>query len=468
MDTSSIYADIAARTGGNIYIGVVGPVRTGKSTFIKRFMETLVLPNITDDYVRERARDELPQSGSGRTIMTAEPKFVPEDAVAIELDASVHASVRLIDSVGYMIPGVNGQYEDGEERLVTTPWYDHEVPMRVAAEEGTRKVIRDHSTIGIVVTTDGSVTELAREDYAPAEARVVTELRDIGKPFLVLLNTADPAGERAQSLAADLSVQYDAACLPVNCQTLTEQDVLEILRTVLYEFPVAEACFRMPEWMDVLPPDNAVKQQLYARLREQMPSLRCLRQARRTAQALSEDPLLESADVERIGVDTGTVCYVLAFPRALYYDVISEQAGVALHSDGELISFLADMGRIQADYQHIRSALNDVRTKGYGVRLKASAKAIHMFQTNIETEISPEIGGENASSEILGFLLQGFDGDVEQLWQSNIFGKPIYTIAQEGVEEKLSCLPTKAVGKLQETLQRVVNEGSGTLICIIL
>lgn len=346
MDTSSIYADIAARTGGNIYIGVVGPVRTGKSTFIKRFMETLVLPNITDEYVRERARDELPQSGSGRTIMTAEPKFVPEDAVAIELDASAHASVRLIDSVGYMIPGVNGQYEDGEERLVTTPWYDHEVPMRVAAEEGTRKVIRDHSTIGIVVTTDGSVTELAREDYAPAEARVVAELRDIGKPFLVLLNTADPAGERAQSLAADLSVQYDAACLPVNCQTLTEQDVLEILRTILYEFPVAEACFRMPEWMDVLPPDNAVKQQLYARLREQMPSLRCLRQARRTAQALSEDPLLESADVERIGVDTGSVCYVLAFPRALYYDVISEQAGVALHSDGELISFLADMGRI--------------------------------------------------------------------------------------------------------------------------
>lgn len=223
MDTSSIYADIAARTGGNIYIGVVGPVRTGKSTFIKRFMETLVLPNITDDYVRERARDELPQSGSGRTIMTAEPKFVPEDAVAIELDTSVRASVRLIDSVGYMIPGVNGQYEDGEERLVTTPWYDHEVPMRVAAEEGTRKVIRDHSTIGIVVTTDGSVTELAREDYAPAEARVVAELRDIGKPFLVLLNTADPAGERAQSLAADLSAQYDAACLPVNCQTLTEQ-----------------------------------------------------------------------------------------------------------------------------------------------------------------------------------------------------------------------------------------------------
>lgn len=492
MDNSSIYADIAARTGGNIYIGVVGPVRTGKSTFIKRFMETLVLPNITDEYVRERARDELPQSGSGRTIMTAEPKFVPEDAVSIELDASVHASVRLIDSVGYMIPGANGQYENGEERLVTTPWYDHEIPMRAAAEEGTRKVIREHSTIGIVVTTDGSVTELAREDYAAAEARIVAELQDIGKPFLILLNTADPAGEAAQTLAAQLQEQYDATCLPVNCLELTEQDILEILRSVLYEFPVTEACFRMPEWMDVLPPGNETKQQLYALLREQMPSLHRLRDARRAAQTLADSELLETADVENVSVDTGAVCYVLTFPRALYYSIISEQAGVALRSDGELISFLEEMGRIQADYQHIRGALEDVRSKGYGVvmptsgdlqlaepeivrkggrygvRLKASAKAIHMFQTNIETEVSPEIGGENASSEILGFLLQGFDGDVEQLWQSNIFGKPIYTIAQEGVEEKLSCLPTKAVSKLQETLQRVVNEGSGTLICIIL
>ena len=492
MDNSSIYADIAARTGGNIYIGVVGPVRTGKSTFIKRFMETLVLPNISDDYVRERARDELPQSGSGRTIMTAEPKFVPEDAVSIELDASVRASVRLIDSVGYMIPGANGQYENGEERLVTTPWYDHEIPMRVAAEEGTRKVIREHSTIGIVVTTDGSVTELAREDYAAAEARIVAELQDIGKPFLILLNTADPVGEAAQTLAAQLREQYDAACLPVNCLVLTEQDILEILRSVLYEFPVTEACFRMPEWMDVLPPENETKQQLYALLREQMPSLHRLRDARRAAQVLADSELLEAADVENISVDTGAVCYVLTFPRALYYSIISEQAGVALRSDGELISFLTEMGRIQADYQHIRGALEDVRSKGYGVvmpsaadlqlaepeivrkggrygvRLKASAKAIHMFQTTIETEVSPEIGGENASSEILGFLLQGFDGDVEQLWQSNIFGKPIYTIAREGVEEKLSCLPTKAVSKLQETLQRVVNEGSGTLICIIL
>ena len=466
MDNSSIYADIATRTGGNIYIGVVGPVRTGKSTFIKRFMETLVLPNISDDYVRERARDELPQSGSGRTIMTAEPKFVPEDAVSIELDASVRASVRLIDSVGYMIPGANGQYENGEERLVTTPWYDHEIPMRVAAEEGTRKVIHEHSTIGIVVTTDGSLTELAREDYA--------------------------AGEAAQTLAAKLREQYDAACLPVNCLELTEQDILEILRSVLYEFPVTEACFRMPEWMDVLPPENETKQQLYALLREQMPSLHRLRDARRAAHVLADSELLEAADVENVSVGTGAVCYVLTFPRALYYSIISEQAGVSLRSDGELISFLAEMGRIQADYQHIRSALEDVRSKGYGVvmpsagdlqlaepeivrkggrygvRLKASAKAIHMFQTTIETEVSPEIGGENASSEILGFLLQGFDGDVEQLWQSNIFGKPIYTIAREGVEEKLSCLPMKAVGKLQETLQRVVNEGSGTLICIIL
>ena len=467
MDNSSIYADIAARTGGNIYIGVVGPVRTGKSTFIKRFMETLVLPNITDEYVRERARDELPQSGSGRTIMTAEPKFVPEDAVSIELDASVRASVRLIDSVGYMIPGANGQYENGEERLVTTPWYDHEIPMRVAAEEGTRKVIREHSTIGIVVTTDGSVTELAREDYAAAEARIVAELQDIGKPFLILLNTADPTGEAAQTLAAQLREQYDAACLPVNCLELTEQVILEILRSVLYEFPVTEACFRMTEWMDVLPPGNETKQQLYALLREQMPSLHRLRDARRAAQTLADSELLETADVENVSVDTGAVCYVLTFPRALYYSIISEQAGVR----GALEDVRCKgYGVVMPSASDLQLAEPEIVRKGgrYGVRLKASAKAIHMFQTNIETEVSPEIGGENASSEILGFLLQGFDGDVEQLWQSNIFGKPIYTIAHDGVEEKLSCLPTKAVSKLQETLQRVVNEGSGTLICIIL
>ncbi len=480
------------RTGGEIYIGVVGPVRTGKSTFIKRFMDVAVLPYMEDAAQKTRAQDELPQSAGGRTITTTEPKFIPQEAVELKLAGEVTIRVRLVDCVGFMVEGAAGHLEDGAERLVKTPWYDHEIPMRVAAEEGTRKVIREHSTIGIVVTTDGSVTELAREDYAAAEARIVADLQDICKTFLILLNTADPAGEAAQTLAAQLREQYDAACLPVNCLELTEQDVLEILRSVLYEFPVTEICFRMPEWMDVLPPENETKQQLYALLREQMPSLHRLRDARRAAQVLADSELLEAADVENVSVDTGAVCYVLTFPRALYYGIISEQAGVALRSDGELISFLAEMGRIQADYQHIRGALEDVRSKGYGVvmpsagdlqlaepeivrkggrygvRLKASAKAIHMFQTTIETEVSPEIGGENASSEILGFLLQGFDGDVEQLWQSNIFGKPIYTIAREGVEEKLSCLPTKAVSKLQETLQRVVNEGSGTLICIIL
>ena len=492
MDNSSIYADIAARTGGNIYIGVVGPVRTGKSTFIKRFMETLVLPNISDDYVRERARDELPQSGSGRTIMTAEPKFVPEDAVSIELDASVRASVRLIDSVGYMIPGANGQYENGEERLVTTPWYDHEIPMRAAAEEGTRKVIREHSTIGIVVTTDGSVTELAREDYAAAEARIVAELQDIGKPFLILLNTADPAGETAQTLAAQLQEQYDAACLPVNCLELTEQDVLEILRSVLYEFPVTEACFRMPEWMDVLPPGNETKQQLYALLREQMPSLHRLRDAQRAAQALTDSELLEAADVENVSVDTGAVCYVLTFPRALYYSIISEQAGVALRSDGELISFLTEMGRIQADYQHIRGALEDVRSKGYGVvmpsaadlqlaepeivrkggrygvRLEACAPSIHMMKATIHTEISPIVGTEKQSEDLVRSLLADFADDPVKLWQSNIFGKSLHELVNDGLQNKLLHIPQEARTQLQGTLERVINEGCTGLICILI
>lgn len=492
MEQPSTYADIAARTDGNIYIGVVGPVRTGKSTFIKRFMETLVLPHIENEYARERARDELPQSGSGRTIMTAEPKFVPEEAVSVTLEEGVCASVRLIDSVGYLIPGATGQYEDGVERLVTTPWFDHEVPLRQAAEEGTRKVIADHSTIGIVVTTDGSVTELLREDYLAAEERVVAELQALGKPFLILLNTRDPAAPEACALAQELQGRYDAACLPVNCQSLTEQDIAEILKTVLLEFPVAEAGFALPEWMDVLPPENEVKTQLFSLLMEAAPALRRLRDARPVAAALEENELFAAARVETLSVGTGHVRYALEFPRALYYSIISSQSGLEIQNGGELISFLAEMRSIKKDYDHIRSALEDVRAKGYGVvmpapeelrleepeivrqggrygvRLKASAPSIHMLKANIETEVSPELGGESASGEILGFLLQGFSGDVNQLWESNIFGKSLYTIAAEGLEAKIRSMPEKAACKLQETLQRVINDGSGTLICIIL
>lgn len=492
MDNISIYSDIAARTDGNIYIGVVGPVRTGKSTFIKRFMETLVIPNIENIYVRERTQDELPQSGSGRTIMTAEPKFVPEEAVLVELEESVRVSVRLIDSVGFLIPGATGQYEDGVERMVTTPWYDHEIPMSEAAEQGTRKVICDHSTIGIVMTTDGSVTEFSREDYLMAEERVISELKTLGKPFVILLNTRKPDSSEARGLALELQERYDAACLPVNCQELQEQDITEILKMVLYEFSITEIGFQMPEWMDVLPVTNEVKTQLFGLVADQVAGLHRLRDARRAAEALAEQELISAARIDTIEVDTGRVCYVLEFPRDLYYGIISRESGLEIHNDGELISVLAEMSAVRADYNHIRSALEDVRTKGYGVvmptademcldepeivrqggrygvRLKASASSIHMLKANIETEVSPELGGESASGEILGFLLQGFDGDVNQIWESNIFGKSLYTIAAEGLEAKIKSMPEKAACKLQETLQRIINDGSGTLICIIL
>ncbi len=492
MDNSSIYADIAARTDGNIYIGVVGPVRTGKSTFIKRFMETLVIPNIENVYVRERTKDELPQSGSGRTIMTAEPKFVPEESVSVELEAGVSASVRLIDSVGFMIPGATGQYEDGSERMVTTPWFDHEVTMSEAAEQGTRKVIGDHSTIGIVVTTDGSITEIPREDYLSAEERVISELKAIDKPFLILLNSRVPESQETKALAQELQSRYDAACIPVNCQELNEQDISAILKAVLLEFSITEVGFQMPEWMDVLPVTNEVKTQLFGVLSEQMNALHRLRDARPVAEALSQNDMIASARVASLAVDSGRVLYVLEFPRALYYSIISRQSGLEIHNDGELISVLTEMSVIKKDYDHIRSALEDVRTKGYGVvmptaeemhleepeivrqggrygvRLKASASSIHMLKANIETEVSPELGGESASSEILGFLLQGFDGDVNQIWESNIFGKSLYTIAAEGLETKIRSMPEKAACKLQETLQRIINDGSGTLICIIL
>ncbi len=492
MDHTSIYADIARRTSGNIYLGVVGPVRTGKSTFIKRFMETLVLPNMEDEYARERTRDELPQSGSGRTIMTAEPKFVPEEAAAVVLADGVEASVRLIDSVGFMIPGAAGQYDEEGERMVTTPWFDHEIPMSEAAEQGTRKVITDHSTIGIVVTTDGSITDIPREDYVAAEERVISELQEINKPFLLLLNCAEPEGADAQALAAQLQERYDAACLPVNCQTLAEPDISAILRTVLLEFPVTEIGFQMPEWMEVLPVTNETKAQLFGLLLEQAQPLQRLRDAETLARALAENDLLSGAHVAQMDVASGRVVYTLEFPQSLYYTIISRESGLEIQNDGALIAFLSEMRAVRQDYEHIRSALEDVREKGYGVvlptpeelhleepeivrqggrygvKLRATASSIHMLKANIETEVSPELGGEEASGEILGFLLQGFNGDVNQLWDSNIFGKSLYAIAQEGMEAKIRSMPEKAAGKLQETIQKIINDGGGTLLCIIL
>ena len=492
MDQVSVYEDIALRTGGNIYIGVVGPVRTGKSTFIKRFAETLVLPHVENENLRERARDELPQSGSGRTIMTAEPKFVPEEAISVQFAPGIQASVRLIDSVGFMIPGAAGQYDESGERMVTTPWFDHEVPMSTAAEEGTRKVITDHSTIGIVVTTDGSITDIPRADYLDAERRVVQELQAIHKPFLILLNSTHPGAGETQTIAQQIREETGAIVLPVNCKALTEQDICSILRAVLMEFPITKVEVRLPEWMAAIPPENESMQQIYALLLEQAEALELLRDAEELQQRPEASDLISEISLEETVVSSGAVRYRVQCPRELYYAMLSRESGVQLQSDTDLLSFLRDANLIREDYAHIQSALRDVRENGYGVvlpredelrmeepeivrqggkygvRLKASGSAIHMLRTNVIAEVHPQLGGEEASGEILGFLLQGFQGDPKELWESNIFGQPLSEMAQSALEAKIQSMSPKVAGKLQETIQKIVNDGAGTLLCIIL
>ena len=492
MSDLSIYEDIALRTDGDIYLGVVGPVRTGKSTFIKRFMETLVIPRIENVYRRERARDELPQSGSGRTIMTAEPKFIPEEAVSIRLGEEIDLSVRLIDCVGYMVSGASGQFEDGAERMVTTPWFDREISLTEAAEQGTHKVIAEHSTMGLVITCDGSICDIPREDYIPAEERVVQELKSIGKPFAVLVNSADPRSESAGELTAQLREKYGVSCLCVNCQTLDEDDIGDILRTTLQEFPMTEIAFYLPSWMDALPSEHPLREGVYAAVRSSCADMDRIRDVYRISDALRGEENILSASVSALQMGVGRGEITVEFPRSLYYETISEQSGFSIQNDGDLMALLTEMSGIKSEYDRISEALHDVREHGYGivvpsqdelkleepeivrqggrygVRLKASAPSIHMIMANIETEVSPALGGEKASEEIINFLLQGFEGDTSRIWESNIFGKSLYDIAGEGVITKLKRMPQNAQAKLQQTLTRIVNEGGGSLICIII
>ena len=492
MTDSTIYQDIAARTGGAVMLGIVGPVRTGKSTFIKRFMETMVIPNIDNVYVRERAKDELPQSGSGRTIMTSEPKFVPEEAVQLRLPDGSEVAVRLIDCVGYLVPGAAGQFENGEERLVTTPWFEHEVTMTEAAEQGTHKVIAEHSTIGIVVTTDGSICDIPREDYVAAEERVVSELQAIGKPFVVVLNCASPNDDAAKTLAAALSEKYGTPVLRANCQTLDESGITAILSAALAEFPVDRLEIRLPDWVDALPLASELKTALFSEIAAAAEPMFRVRDIPAVVSALAENENIDHAAMSETDLGTGVISVVIGVPRALYYRTISDESGFAIQNDGDLLALLREMSVIKTDYDRISGALRDVRETGYGVvlpqademqldepqivrkggkytvRLRARAPAIHLLRTNVESEVTPALGGAAASEEIMGFLLQGFEGDISKLWESNIFGKSLYDIAGEGLTAKITGLPQNARSKLQETLQKIVNEGSGGLICIIL
>ena len=492
MCESNLYNELAVRTDGAVMLGVVGPVRTGKSSFIKRFMETLVIPRIENDYIRERAKDELPQSASGKTIMTAEPKFVPENAVSIQLGENAEISVRLVDCVGYMVDGAAGQFEDGHERMVTTPWFDHEVTITEAAEKGTWKVITEHSSLGIVVTTDGSFGEIPRENYEAAEARTIAELKEIGKPFVVLLNSAESGSAKCITLSQELSQKYGVRCIPINCLTMTEEDIGLIMRSVLEEFPLNAVGVFLPDWLEALPEDNDLRVGLFEAVSEASSDMVKIKDCYGMLDQLRENEQVESAEMTKNDLASGSVSITVCLPRSLYYRSISEQTQIDIESDRDLLSVLTEMSAIKADYDSLRSALMDVRTKGYGVvmpeasqmklekpqivrqggkysvKLKANAPAIHMLMTNIETEVTPAIGGEGASEEIINFLLQGFDGDVDRIWQSNIFGKSLNDIAEEGLTAKLDSLPESVKVKLRETLERILNEGSGGLICILL
>lgn len=489
---TTIYNDIAQRTDSNIYIGVVGPVRTGKSTFIKRFMETLVIPNIENIYLRERAKDELPQSGSGRTIMTAEPKFVPEDAISIVLENETELSVRLIDCVGYMVNGASGRFENGEERMVSTPWFDHEISMTEAAELGTHKVIADHSTIGLVITTDGTVCDIPREDYLDAEASVISELKSIGKPFIVLVNSVNPQGESAKHICESISTQHGVGVLPVNCKELTASDITDIIHNVLYAFPTTCIEIDLPSWVEALPAETPLLRSVLQSIREAFFDTSFMKDVSEAKSVIADNDIIESVHILKVDMGTGVVSMSIDVPRALYFDTLKKQTGFDVNDDGELLALLTQYRDIKSDYDLINDALTDVRNNGYGivmpsvdqlsldepevvkqngkyaVKLNARASAIHMIMTNVEASVMPAIGGDKVSGDIVNLLLQGLEGDIGKIWDSNIFGRSLYEIAAEEVQAKINGMSTNARSKFQETLQRVVNEGAGGLICIIL
>lgn len=491
MEKNKLYDDIAKRTQGNIYIGVVGPVRTGKSTFIKRFMETIVIPEIDNVYRRERARDELPQSGSGKTIMTAEPKFVPEEAVSISIAGGGEFSVRLIDSVGYMVPGAIGQEEDGRERMVTTPWFNYEIPMTKAAEIGTKKVIEEHSTIGIVITTDGSITELPRENYISAENTVIQELKALSKPFIVLLNCTEPKSVRSQEIALDISKRHHVSVMPVNCMALGAGEIEDIIRSVLYEFPISEMVFKFPDWVKALPTSSPIKTELLGKILACAPMLRCMRDAGPAVSTVMALETVNRAELKSMDLGSGKAVAELDLPRSLFYRTVSDSSGFEVKNDGDLVRLLVSLSDVKSGYDRIAGALKQVRDTGYGVimpsrdemvleepevikqggrygvRLRANASAIHLISADIKSEISPTVGSQQQSEDLINYLLAEVDGDKGRLWESNIFGKSLFELVNEELGAKICRMPADVKEKFRHAIQKVVNDGSGTVICII-
>ena len=492
MKDNMLYQDIAQRTDGDIYVGVVGPVRTGKSTFIKRFMDLLVIPNIDNEYKRERAQDELPQSAGGRSIMTTEPKFVPNEAVGITVGDNIKLNVRLVDCVGYLVNNAIGYLEDDMPRMVKTPWNTEEIPFEEAAEIGTRKVIKEHSTIGVLVTTDGSVTDIPREDYIGAEERVVKELKELNKPFIIVLNSSEPESDYTRSLAEKLQEKYDAQVVPTDCENLSRDKIDEIFGRVLYEFPIDRVNISFPRWVDGLPEDHWLKEELYDEIKNTFKDVSILKQIDNRITNLQDTDVISNSVINEIQLGTGSINITINLLDNLFYKVLTEISKVPITNEGELFSTMISFANVKKEYDKIAIALKEVNTKGYGivspsidelileepemvkqgsrygVKLRAKAPSIHMIRADIETEVSPIVGSEKQSQELVEYLLSEFESDPKKIWESNIFGKSLHELVNEGLQTKLLKMPEDAQEKLQETLERIINEGSGGLICIIL
>lgn len=492
MENFNIYKDISERTKGDIYIGVVGPVRTGKSTFIKKFMDLLVLPNIENNYNRERTKDELPQSSAGKTIMTTEPKFIPNEAVKLNLGENVNFKVRMIDCVGYLIPEAVGHLDDDKPRMVSTPWSEEKIPFAEAAEIGTKKVISEHSTIGIVVTTDGSVTEMDRKNYVKAEERVISELKELNKPFVVLLNTTKPFSQEVEELKNELIIEYKSPVIAVNIAQLKAEDINTILEEILFEFPLKELKFNLPKWIETLDVKHWLKNSLVEEVKELLPKVDKLRNLKESIKLLENNEYIKKSYIDDVNLGEGKGTVEISLNENLFYKILSETTTTEINNEYELISIIKLLSESKQEYDKIKYALEEVKRKGYGIvtptldemilekpeitkhgsrygiKIKATAPSLHLIRADIETEVSPIVGSEEQSEELANYLIEKFENDQEKMWAYNIFGKSLSELVNDGLNTKLYRMPEETQLKFQETLQKIINEGKGGLICILL
>lgn len=492
MEKFDIYKDVAERTDGDIYAGIVGPVRTGKSTFIKRFMELLVIPNIENKYKKERAKDELPLSGSGKTIMTTEPKFVPNEAVELVLKENVSFRVRMVDCVGYLVKGALGHIEDNIPRMVNTPWYEKAIPFEEAAEIGTRKVITDHSTVGLVLTTDGSITDIDRSNYIEAEERVIAELKELEKPFVIILNTKHPNLDSTMALRESLEEKYGVSVVIVDCLNMVVEDVEKVFEKLLFEFPVKEINVNFPGWIEGLERSHWIKTSIIDSLKESIQTLQKLNQVDCSLKSLNDLDIIKAVDINEIKLGEGIVNVDLVIDDGLFYEVLNEMTGYEIKGDHEILGLINKLAETKKDYDKIESALMDANEFGYGlvspsleemelaepeiyrqgnrfgVKLKANAPSLHVLRCDITTEVSPLIGTEKQSEELIKYFLEEFEGEPSKIWESNLFGKSLYDLVNEQLQGKLNSMPDNARHKMRRALERIINDGSGGLICIII